>query len=449
MDYCQAESFLFSLCSRGTKLGLGNVSRMLACMGDVQKNLVFVHIAGTNGKGSVCSILNSIFISAGLKTGVFTSPHLISLRERIKINNRIISLKDFSACAKRIETVVDYVGREYSDRPTFFEAMTAMAVDHFYRNSVDVVLWETGMGGTYDSTNVIDKSISVITNVSLDHCDYLGDTIEQIAKDKAGIIKKKSLFFTASDDENLLKIFKDVCCGQNTEMVVAKPSSIVPKNQTAEAKIFDYRSGKINISNLKTNLIASYQEANIALAIECSKRVFDEIVGNMSEKDFDMVVRKAVRNVKISGRFQVLHKKPLIIVDVAHNSAGMRCLRKAVADRFPNKKINLMFGLLKDKDYGGVCSEAVGFANKIFCVEPICSRKLSAEKLAACCSDLAQRKIEIISDRSIDNVIESFCEKRDNYEILVVCGSFYLVGAVMKMMGKSRIKIFDKGVGYR
>lgn len=449
MDYCQAESFLFSLCSHGTKLGLSNISHLLGSMGNVQKNLFFVHVAGTNGKGSVCSILNSIFSSVGLNTGVFTSPHLVSLRERIKINNRVISVNEFSACVNRVKSVVEHVRREYSDQPTFFEVMTAMAVDYFYRKNVDIVLWETGMGGAYDSTNIVDRGVSVITNVSLDHCDYLGDTVEQIAEDKSGIIKKKSLFFTASNDKNVLKIFQNVCCEQNTEMIRADSSNIIIKNKTRRFKTFDYVKDNFNITDLKTNLLASYQDDNLALAINCSQRVLAQIGEKISNKDLNRGIAQGVRNVKISGRFQVLREDPVIIVDSAHNRSGMTALRDALSDVYSGKKINVLFGVLADKDYRSICSELVQFADRIFCVEPVSDRKLSAEKLAACCADLTD--IDIVSNLSISQVLESFCRKcyKRSDEILVVCGSFYLVGEMIRMMGKSRIKIMDNGSGYR
>ncbi len=447
MDYCQAESFLFSLCSHGTKLGLNNISHLLGSMENVQKKLFFVHVAGTNGKGSVCSILNSIFSSVGLKTGVFTSPHLISLRERIKINNRVISASEFSVCVNRVKCAVDDVRREYSDQPTFFEAMTAMAVDYFHRKNVDIVLWETGMGGAYDSTNIVDKGVSVITNVSLDHCDYLGDTVEQIAKDKAGIIKKKSVFFTASKDKNVLKIFQNVCCDKNTEMIRADSSNIIIKNKTKRFKTFDYRKDDSYITDLKTNLLASYQDDNIAIAINCAKMVLAQMGKNIAAKDLNRGIAEGVKNVKISGRFQVLREDPLIIVDSAHNRAGMTALRDALSDGYSGKKINVLFGVLADKDYRSICSEVVRFADRIFCVEPISDRKLSAEKLAVCCADLTDGEVDILSNQSISQVIESFCRKcyKRSNEILVVCGSFYLVGEVIKMIGKSRIKIMDTG----
>jgi len=451
MDYCQAESFLFNLCPHGTKLGLSNINHLLDSMGNVQRNLFFIHVAGTNGKGSVCSILNSIFCSVGLRTGVFMSPHLVSLRERIKINNRVIPINEFSACVNRIKSMVEHVRREYSAQPTFFEVLTAMAVDYFYRKNVDIVLWETGMGGEYDSTNIVNRGVSVITNVSLDHCDYLGDTVEQIAKDKSGIIKKKSLFFTASKDKNVLKIFQNVCCKQNTEMIRADSSSIVIKNKNKRFKTFDYVKDNFIIPNLKTNLLASYQDDNLALAINCSQRILAEISKTMSSKELSRCIVRGIKNLKIAGRFQVLQEDPVIIVDSAHNQSGMSSLREAVLDVYSGKKINVIFGVLADKDYRSICSELVRFADRIFCVEPVSDRKLSAEKLAVCCTELADEKIDIVSNLPVHQVLESFCRKcyKRSDEVLVVCGSFYLVGEVIRTMGKSKIKIMDNESGYR
>ncbi len=447
MDYLKAESYLYDLSLHGTKLGLANITQLLDSINNPHKKLVFIHIAGTNGKGSVCAILNSILTQAGFKVGVFTSPHLISLRERFKINNRIICIEDFISTVKRIKPAIESLNKK-DVFPTFFEAVTAMAADYFLRKNVDVVIWETGLGGSYDSTNIVDSLISAITNVGLDHCQYLGNTLEKIARDKAGIIKENSIFCTASNNKKIIDIFKNICLNKNTKFVLSDKRKIKANKKNASS--FDYISDDIKLSGLTSRLDTDYQWDNISLSITIAYEYFKKSVPGIELNRIEKYIMEGLKKAKIQGRFQLVQDNPPVIVDPAHNPPGFIALRDSLLKKYPSWKYIFVFGILSDKDYEAYTRLLAPIAHTIYCVEPKSKRRLPAIELTKCCVKHATTETTVYSGPTLYEIL-----KRYNYgskkskELLVICGSFYLVGETLKLLKKTRLKIFDKETDYR
>ncbi|MCD6460422.1 bifunctional folylpolyglutamate synthase/dihydrofolate synthase [bacterium] len=450
MNYSQAEAYLYNLRLYGTKLGLNNIAGLLDQLNNPQKSLFFVHIAGTNGKGSVCAILNAILRSAGLKTAVFTSPHLISLRERFVVNNKVISAKRFVSVLKKVKKASDEL-KKSNIIPTFFEVVTAMAIDYFAGQQVDVVILETGMGGSLDATNIVNSNISIITNVSLDHCRYLGNTVEKIAEDKAGIIKSNQIFFTGSTDPDILSIFKKICEHRKTKMIVSdEQKNLSVRKKTVGSVEFDYIDNNVCYKNLRTRLTAPYQLKNTALAVSAARMILNK--KSVDSSNVENYIRNGLRNVSIKGRFQCICAKPPVILDAAHNIAGFTVLKQAVSDCFPNYKVCLMIGILKDKDYQSVCREISSFADEIVCVEPDSARKLPAFKLRQCFKNICAESVKISVSLNSMRTVKKFIEKNhaiNDKKVLIVCGSFYLVGDFLRKMGLTRLKIADKESDYR
>ncbi len=431
----------------GTKLGLANITRLLEIIGCPHKNLFVIHIAGTNGKGSVAAMLNAMFTAGGARTGLFTSPHLMSLRERFKINNRVIAPSAFTRHFAKVKKAVEKLNSE-GVYPTFFEVVTAIAFDYFAYRDVDVVLLETGMGGSYDATNVARSDISVITNVDLDHCEYLGNTIPDIARDKAGIIKQGSVFVTGSDEPSALDVFREICADRSARMCVSSLHHITLKKRTAGGMVFDYNDGHTSLCNLKTNLPASYQIKNCAVAL----RVLREAVGvkQLGDSFFERAV-KGLERVRINARFQLLRRDPPVILDGAHNPAGILALKESVADVYAGWRVHLVLGILADKECEQMCRIIAPVADEVYCADVPSARSMSSEKLAGLCRRCVPQRVNVQAVTSVAELIEKFCSAytRRSKTLLLICGSLYLAGDVLEKLKKSPYKILDSGNDYR
>ncbi|RJP59413.1 MAG: bifunctional folylpolyglutamate synthase/dihydrofolate synthase [Candidatus Auribacter fodinae] len=448
MNYIEAESYLYDLCLFGTKLGLNNIRCLLEVLGNPQSAYPIIHVAGTNGKGSVCALLQSLFTASGLKTGLYTSPHLISLRERLKIGVSVISTRDFISVLQKVKKAVEKLNGEGLN-PTFFEVVTAMAFVYFQRKKVDVVVLETGLGGTFDATNVVASIVSIITNVELDHCKLLGDTFEKIAEDKAGIIKPRSVFLSAEPKPSVQSIFRRICAERNAEFIAVTPDSLTIRRRTPKYADCDFVSQSGSIDGIRTNLIASYQRQNIPLALEayvramavlCPDLPFDRIAGH---------IKRGMRHVRLQGRFHRINKFPPVIADAAHNPAGIRECISAVHREFPCYRICLVFGILADKEYEKVAEIIAPEAEEITCVKPLSKRALPAEHLAECCRKFARCGVMVEAARDWKPAVDAFITDNLDKTVLLICGSFYLLGDVLKRMGKTRLRVMDREADYR
>ncbi len=333
-----AEERLLSLQRFGIKLGLEQTRELLGRCGDPQNRLRFVHVAGTNGKGSVCAILAKALESAGLVTGFYSSPHLVSLRERIRVDSRGIAEVDLH---RLVDAVWPHVEAMRSDGrcPTFFEVTTVMAALYFTERSCDVVVWETGMGGRYDATNVVTPLVSVITGVGLDHLQHLGDTIERIAVEKAGIIKPGVPLFLGMLDEAARRVVTAAATERNAP--VETPPPLVSQEDLDDP----FHGGRFFSVEGKTYvfaLLGSYQWANLSLAVGVIK-CLAEVIG------FELAAAlRGVAGVRWPGRFQELPDG--LLLDGAHNPQGVASLVASLRHYFPSRKFVFVFASLEDKN---------------------------------------------------------------------------------------------------
>lgn len=368
--------YIFGL-ERGTnKFNLENITKILKELGNPEKDLKFIHVAGTNGKGSTCAMINACLLENDNKVGLFTSPHLARFNERIKINNKEINDEDLERLTTKIKKIKDERGINIS----FFEAATAIAYLYFKENNVDCIVLEVGLGGRLDATNTIIPEISVITQIGLEHKEILGRTIEKIAFEKSGIIKKNVKTIT-NNKGKALNVIKNRCEEIGSELIVAKKKK------------------------LETSLKGEYQKENASLAYCALKEL------GIS----DEVIRKGLLKARWPGRFDFIEEN--ILVDSAHNGHGMR----ALVDSVPDREIILIFGVCEDKDVG----KMVKLLKKLRLKKVILSK--SDVKKAMVCNELKRYFNDAVVIEDVNKALE-YAKKIRKDELILVCGSIYLIG---------------------
>lgn len=392
MNYNDALNYLDSLNIFGIKPGLERINLLMEKLNFPQKNYKTIHVTGTNGKGSVCAMLAEILKLDGRKVGLFTSPHLESYCERMKINGENISENNF---AEMIETV-----KNCNVQATQFEVLTAAAFEYFSRQKVEIAVIEVGLGGLYDSTNVIIPEVSIITNVSLEHEKILGN-LESIARNKAGIIKKNIPVVTAATDEPL-KIIREVAKQKNSALYEV----------TTPVKI-------------EINLLGEYQKINAAVAIQAAKLL------NIDKK----IIRAGLKKVEWAGRFEILNG---VIIDGAHNPHGAAALRESLDKIFPNGKRIWIFGALADKNFDEMI-EILFSADDFVIVTPPNSERAATTKIL--CENLSSRRIENVALENITDAVKLL--KNTNGNVKIVAGSLYLIGAVRKLLNHKEAVTFE------
>ena len=318
---------LFSLQSRGIKLGLEHTKNLLKFFDNPHEKFLTIHVAGTNGKGSTCAYIERILRYSGYKVGIYTSPHLFNFNERIRVDGLPISDQEIVSFLDNSFKEINKIGS------TFFEVTTVMAFDYFNKNKVDIAVIETGLGGRLDATNVISPVISVITSISIDHTETLGDSIELIAKEKSGIIKEKTPLFVYEQDTGILDIFKKEAISHNAEIKISK----APKNISLTSRGTQFTA---NNQDYTIPLFGSHQACNAALAID--------VVSHFDSKIKDDIIYNSLKTVFWPGRMQKIRQK--IFYDVSHNKEGMEKTLQTLKELYPNEDIHGLLCLKKDKD---------------------------------------------------------------------------------------------------
>lgn len=398
MNYEEALKYIYSRELFGVKLGLRNITELMDAFENPQDKFKSIHVAGTNGKGSVCSFLASVLEKQGYKVGVYTSPHLVDFRERIKINEKKISKKSVASLLSKIKPLV----KEH----TFFEVVTAMAFLYFKQQKVDFALVEVGMGGRLDATNVVNPEIAVITNVSLEHMEHLGDTIEKIAFEKAGIIKPGVNVVTSENGKGL-KVIKKVCKKRKCKLNIVKPRKI------------------------KTSLHGDFQYQNVSLALKA--------IDVMKKKGHEISKKSIVEGLneaKWPGRMEFVSEN--VIFDCAHNPAGAKALAKELKKM--KKEVYLIIGIMKDKDIKGICSALSPVAKEIIITKPKIARASMPGKIAK------HIKKRVIAIGSVSDALEYAKLKAGKKELVVLTGSIFTVGEAFSAV---RPEPFDKNIDKR
>ena len=404
MTYSETIQFLYGLRMFGAKFGLENTLKLAALVGNPQNQLRFIHVAGTNGKGSTCAMLERIYRAAGLRVGLFTSPHLVSFRERIQVNRQRIPENDVVRLVTEFQGLLKQFPEDH--HPTFFEVVTVMALRYFAEQKCDLVIWETGLGGRLDATNIVTPLASVITNIGYDHQQWLGDTLEKIAAEKAGIIKPGVPVLTATDEPEALAVIEKVAWKQGTALT----------------HIGAKRVSSIQCSVL---LFGEHQKINAALAVATVEALQTRIPVSAE------AIRCGLKTVRWPGRLQLVtrSKSQKILLDGAHNIASVKTLVATLKQSFSGIKPALILGILQDKDWRQMCAELAPIASQILTVPVATERTANPVELANVCRELCP-VTEAIVCPSLANALE----KTAAAPFVLIAGSLCLVGEAMELL---------------
>jgi dihydrofolate synthase/folylpolyglutamate synthase len=415
---------MYGLRRFGIILGLETIKGVLNALGNPQNNFVSIHVAGTNGKGSVAAALSSILHASGYKVGLYTSPHLVRFNERICINNRHISDADVVKSFKAVQQV------HHGNRsPTFFEFATAMALYEFGRQGVDWAVIETGMGGRFDATNVIQPAISIITNVSMEHRDYLGNTLARIAREKAGIIKRRAPVVTAIKQKQAQAVVL------RTAAKKSAPLYILGKNfkvRRQGAGGFSYYGIENTWHNMHTPLLGHYQVENAALAIAACE-LLNKDSAEISRKN----IQDGLSKTRWPGRLEIVSDNPCVILDGAHNLIAARNLSKYLSENLAHRRITLVVGILDDKPYGAMLKSLLPVCSRVIVTRAKTERALAPQRLYAAAE-------KIISDVTMIPEVAAAArqaiETAGSDDVICIAGSLYVVGEAKEAIEKGLFK---------
>ena len=416
MDYKNSLEYLYSLSRFGMVFGLKNIKDLLDDIGNPDKKLRFIHIAGTNGKGSTAFMIYKILVEAGMNAGIYTSPHLSSFCERIMVADEMIPEKDVANLTDFIRYQIEKKGKPSFF--TFFDFTTAMALLYFYQKKADPVILEVGLGGRLDSTNIVSPLISIITNIEKDHQDVLGDSIYDIAKEKAGIIKKNIPVITGETKNNALKVITKKAKQLNA------PLYVLGKDFNYKIKahnIFDYSGIKYKLTDLKISLLGVHQFFNASLALATI-----EILINKGVKINIYDIYNGIEKSKLNGRLEIVKRKPTIILDVAHNLDGVISLKKSLENGFNWNKLFLIIGIMKDKDIRSIVETISSLADKIIFSQPKIGRAATPKEILQQCEGLPLPFYEI--SPQIPMAIDKVLKEASLDDLILITGSFYTVG---------------------
>jgi dihydrofolate synthase / folylpolyglutamate synthase len=399
---------------------LDKTFQLLDCWHNPQLNYSSVLIGGTNGKGSVSKFLAEILKTAGYKTGLYTSPHLVDIRERIVIDGHLIPDKAFSGKIRELQKMLE--GFPAHMPPTFFESLTAIAFSYFADEKVDIVISEVGMGGRFDATNVLPSFMEIITPIGLEHTKYLGKTYEEIAFEKAGIIKRKSIVISAAQNKKVTRLLKRKVKDRDSKMLTyGRDFNVVRKEKSLQGQTFHFYGHK-NYKDLRIALLGRHQIQNAALAVQAAL-----LMKNRGFECTEEDIRRGLETAQWPCRFQLLCEKPLILIDGAHNPDGIKSLRAGLQDMFPAQKFAFMMGILKDKNYAEMLSKIIPAADRIVFTAPETSRACDPKILAAFARSKGKQKIKII--QNVGDAINYIRRTNQNW---CICGSLYLCGDVLR-----------------
>ena len=427
MNYQQTLDYLFARLPMFSRIGaeaikkdLTNTRKLCAVLGNPEKSLRTIHVAGTNGKGSVSHMIAAIFQSAGYKTGLYTSPHLHDFRERIKVNGIMIGEDDVVAFTQNIQPHIETI------EPSFFEITVAMAFDYFSKQAVDIAIIETGLGGRLDSTNIITPELCIITNIGWDHMQLLGNTLPEIAFEKAGIIKKETPVVIGEATPETRTIFETKAKQENASIHFSenyfKPVSYMHTNTHLEVSVKDDRNQFENTYAL--DLQGLYQLKNL-----CTVLTAASLLGGMGWNITDAAMHTALKQTRhlngLHGRWEKLSSKPDIIIDVAHNEDGIGELKKQL-EEIHYEQLHIVLGMVKDKDIDRILSLLPKKAHYYFTRAQI-PRALPEEALRL---QAMEKGLEGNAFSDVNTALEHALTKAKEDDLILVCGSFFIAGEV-------------------
>lgn len=412
-EYSKSLEEMFSLGRFGIKLGLETINGILEKLGNPHNNFRCIHIAGTNGKGSTASTISTILQKSGYKVGLYTSPHLVDFNERICINGAQITDKGVVETYKAVKEANGGLRQA-----TFFEITTAMALYEFSQEKVDWAVIETGMGGRLDATNALNPSLCIITNISLEHQAYLGDTIPQITKEKGGIIKRGVPVVTGVKQGDAIAEIEDIAKKNNAPLYKLGTDFKAVQN---DKRGFSYYGINSKHENLLPSLQGDHQIDNTSLAIAACELLIDIGADNITAKN----IEEGVKETKWPGRLEIVSEDPLIIIDGAHNLAAAENLAAYLKKSYSDRKIKLVIGILDDKPYDDILKTLLEVSDSVILTQPQISRRLPVDtllkKAKKYCSDTS-----VIRD--VGKAIEKAMSETEQNQVICIAGSLYVAG---------------------
>ena len=415
MTLNESLAYIHGLYRKGSVPGLHRMRQMLEKMGNPQKKLKFIHIAGTNGKGSTAAMTASILTKAGYKTGLFTSPYIYRFHERMQICGEQISDEDVVAMVEYTKAFAETM----EDITTEFEFVTCMAMEYFSRQGCDIVVLEVGMGGLIDATNIIDTpEVAVITNIGLDHTDALGDTLEKIAANKAGIFKEGGHAVVYRGTEGVEAVYEEICAQKNVKLRKADFDSIVLTSHGLEGQVFSCGKRK----DLVLPLLGDHQLHNASVVLSVADTLID-LGWNITEEH----IRDGMRDVSWPGRFDIVSRDPLFIIDGGHNPQCIDALVKNIVDYLAGRRLIALVGVLADKDYGEMFRPVMEFVNEFVCVTPDNPRQLPAAELA---EHLRRAGARAVPCETVPQGVAKAKELAGKDGVVLCFGSLYTIGDI-------------------
>ena len=426
MTYSETIDYLLGIRLFGQKLGLETMRQLLRLMGDPQRSLRFIHIAGTNGKGSVAAMTQSVLTAAGYKTGLYTSPHLVSFCERFQVNGTLIPESEVVRLVEQLAPLLEKMATHPEfRRPTFFETVTALALQYFHEQKVDVVVWETGLGGRLDATNVVTPLVSVITNIAFDHTQYLGDTLGQIATEKCGIVKSSIPVVTAAEEPEAFEVIRRMAAANHSRLtVIGREINAERLGETNCGQSLRLTGCRNDYGELSIPLLGEHQTVNCATTVATL-----EASGLEIEPD---QMRKGLAMTRWLGRFQIIHQHPMVVLDGAHNAAAAERLAATLREHAAGREVALILGVLRDKNYAQMCSVLAPLACRILCVPVNSERTSDPAELAGLCR-LANSKAVVSTWPHVSAAYAQACESGS--ETIAITGSLFLVGEALARLG--------------
>lgn len=426
MDIQEALNFLRNLTKFGFNFGLGRIEELLRRTGNPHKKLKVIHVGGTNGKGSTCAMIAGILNEAGYKTGMFTSPHLHSYCERFRINGEEIKEEKLADLLTMLRPHLEKMVEDGFEHPTEFEVSTALAFNYFYQENVDFLVLEVGLGGAIDSTNVVTPLVSVITNVAMDHMDYLGNTLKEIAGVKSGIIKREVPVVTATDELTALEVIREKCREEHSVLTeVGRDVTWQIISSSVSGQVFNLFSPEKEYTNLKIKLVGTHQVVNAATAIAAVEAL--EANGHhITEK----AIKEGLMNAFWPARLEMVNLAPRVVLDGAHNYHGAVSLMHALTEVYSYKDLVLVIGMLGDKEREKVVAELAPLAKAIVVTKPNSPRAGNWQKIA---SEARKFVDEIYIIEDIPKAVKKGMSLANTDDLVCVTGSLYMVSEAREM----------------
>ncbi len=433
MNYEDAIQFIHSTYKFGSKLGLQNITKLTELLGNPQDSYKIIHVAGTNGKGSTSNMIHDVLMASGYKTGLFISPFLEEFTERIQINKNHIDKESLARITELVKEKIDIMLQEGYNHPTEFEVVTAIGFKYFQEQKIDFLVLEVGLGGRFDATNVVKNTlVSIITSISYDHMEYLGDTLEKIAFEKSGIIKENSNVVIYPQDDSVVNTVIDIAREKKSDYYLADKNNIEKLNGNLTGQWFKYLKNDVfDLPEVRINFLGEHQLYNVLTALTTL-----EIIKKSGYKITEKNIIDGLNGCRFAGRFEILNENPVIVLDGGHNINGIEYFSKAVREYFNNNKITLFFGMLRDKNPEDVLGYLVPLCKEIYTLTPNNPRAMKSYELA----DLIKKNydIEVNALSNYEDII-SIVKKKSKNDYIAFVGSLYMIGDVRALLKREHL----------